>query len=522
MNLRLSPLFSDGMVLQRDTAVTIRGNAGSGCKVSVVFDGEEYVCCAKEDGSWSVPLYAFSAGGPYTMEIYSENDILKVKNVLVGDIWLCGGQSNMELRMMRAKHMYPDDMQNADNPFIRQFAVPQIYDFHGPKDELSGGSWEVLSPRSVVDFSAVGYFFAKRLYERYKVPIGLIAAAVGGTPIHAWMGEDMLREFPEAQHEACKYSDDYFVNKLMKEEMEYSKTYYKLLDKTDTGLSEGWHNPKYDDSGWAERELISPWDDELEEPGVVWFRKNIEIPPYLEGKPAKLFLGTIADADTVYFNGVEIGNTTYRYPPREYAIDSLPQGRCTIAIRVLNLYGNGGFTQGKQRLLVCRGRCINLNGIWKYRRANKTQPLIPETRIQTKPTGLYNGMIAPLHNFAIKGAIWYQGESDTQDPSRYSEKFEALVKGWREKWGYDFPFLFTQLTHYGLTNGVDWDILRRQQMMSLAIPDTGMAFTEDVGEHNDLHPLNKKDIGYRLARVAMRLAYGESMPDSPYEICGFV
>jgi len=522
MNLRLSPLYSNGMILQRNTTTIICGVANPTAKVVVSFLGEEHICYAQQDGKWSISLEWLKAGGPYTIEIYSENEAIKVHNVLIGDVWLCGGQSNMEMKMQRTKHMYPEDMQDADNPLIRQFSVPQNYDFRAAKNELSGGSWETLSPENISDFSAVGYFFAKRLHKAYNVPIGIIAASVGGTPIHAWMSKNMLENFPDIKEEAFKYSDDDFVKSIVKNESERSEAYYASLDRSDLGLIEGWYNPDYDDKDWLERELVLPWDDDLEAPGIVWLRKNVYIPSGFAEKPATLFLGTIVDADTVFLNGVEIGSTSYRYPPREYVINSLVQGRCTIAIRVSNLYGNGGFTHGKQRLLVCEGKCIDLSGGWKYRRANTAKPHIPETRILTKPTGLYNGMIAPLHNFVIKGAIWYQGESDVQDPSRYSEKFESMVRGWRNEWGYDFPFIFTQLTHYGHTNGVNWDLLRKQQLLSLAIPNTGMIFTEDVGDNHDLHPMNKKDIGFRLARTAMRLAYGESMPDSPFEVCGLI
>jgi sialate O-acetylesterase len=251
--------------------------------------------------------------------------------------------------------------------------------------------------------------------------------------------------------------------------------------------------------------------------GSVWLRKTLAIPPELAGKPATLFLGTVIDWDMVYVNGEAVGNTTYRYPPREYAIPSLPNGRCVITVRVISKDG-GCFTPGKQYLLSTGEGSFNLNGVWRFRRGGQGSPLEPETSFHYKPTGLYNGMIAPLAKFAIKAALWYQGESDAGNPDRYAEKFDILVRTWRAAWGYDFPFLFVELPYW--EGGPDWSLLRYQQWLSLEIPKTAMAAAFDLGEHNDLHPQNKQMVGDRLARCAMRLVYGEKMMISPFEIIG--
>lgn len=506
MSVQLPSLISNGMVLQRGVEVTLWGTADE--TVTVAFQGQTAQALPDMGGSWAVTLRGLQPGGPYTMNI---NDIA-LEEVYVGDVWLCSGQSNMQLPMQRVKHMYPEELQNP-NANIHQFAVPQRLSFHGPEHSLDGGGWCCAAPQTIGDFSAVGYFFAKRLFERYQVPIGLLLSAVGGTPIHAWMSWGALAAFPELLREAKQCADDTYMARVQAEDEENSKRFFSEIDASDPGLTGQWYARDFDDSSWTERPLLSPW------PGIgsIWLRKTVDIPPSLAGKPATLFLGTLLDWDMVYVNGVAVGNTTYRYPPREYTVPALPEGRLVITVRAISKNG-GRFMLGKPYLLATSAGSIDLNGKWRFHTGGQAAPLQPETVFQYKPTGFYNGMIAPLKRFSIKGVLWYQGESDTSDPVRYAEKFEALVRDWRADWGVAFPFLFTELAHWG--GSVGWDRLRRQQWMSLRIPQTAMAAAFDLGEHNDLHPQNKQAVGDRLARCAMRLAYGEALPPSPFEIVG--
>ena len=507
MSVKLPLLISDGMVLQRDTEVKLWGTADE--LVTVSFLGKEYGAAPDTQGHWSVVLRGLPPGGPHTLTV---NDIA-IHDVYVGDVYLCSGQSNMQFPMRRVKYMYPEELKNP-NPNIRQFTVPQRFNFHAPQWDLDGGCWAGASPEAIENFSAVGYFFAKRLYERYQVPVGLLVSAIGGTPIHAWMSRGALEEFPDLLREAGLCADDAYVARVQAEDILNAGRFFDEIDKNDPGLHEKWYSPDYDDSGWEERSLLTPWTGT----GSVWLRKTLSIPPELAGKPAVLFLGTIVDWDTVWVNGEIIGNTTYRYPPREYALPSLPEGRCVITVRVISKEG-GCFTPGKQYLLTTGAGSFNLNGDWRFRRGGQGEPLEPETFFHYKPTGLYNGMLAPLKHFAIKGTIWYQGESDAANPSRYAEKFEALARSWRADWGYEFPFLFVELAHW--SGGQEWGLLRREQWQSLRIPKTAMAAAFDLGEHNDLHPQNKQAVGDRLARCAMRVAYRETLPPSPFEIVGY-
>lgn len=507
MSVHLPLLLSDGMVLQRSAEIRLWGTADE--TVTVDFLGMRYHAAPAEDGGWEVIMKDLRPGGPYTMTI---NDIT-IREVFVGDVWLCSGQSNMQFPMLRARHMYPEELQ-ASNPNIRQFTVPQRFDFHAPKGSLEGGGWTGASPGTTMDLSAVGYFFAKRLYERYQVPIGLLVSAIGGTPIHAWMSRGSLESFPELLGEADLCADDAYVARVQAEDAIQAESFFNEIDNSDPGLAGKWYSPDYDDGGWEERDLLAPWSGA----GSVWLRRTIEIPPELAGKPATLYLGTVVDWDTVYVNGEAVGNTTYRYPPREYVVPSLPEGRCVIAMRVISKDG-GRFTPGKQHMLTTDAGSFNLKGAWRFKRGGQAGSPAPETMFHYKPAGLYNGMIAPLRRFTIKGAIWYQGESDAENPLRYADKFAALVDGWRGDWGYELPFLFVELPHWG--EGTDWGPLRQQQWLSLRVPKTAMATAFDLGEHNDLHPQGKQAVGDRLARCAMRVAYGEQMPHSPFEIVGY-
>ncbi len=506
MGVRLPKLISDGMVLQRGVPVTLWGQADE--PVTLRFLGHEYRAMPDVNGKWSVVLDALPPGGPYTLSINETT----LRDVYVGDIWLLGGQSNMQLTMERVKHMYPHELSRT-NPSIRQFSMPQRVDFHGPQADLPDGAWEGVSPETIRDFSAVGYFFACRVQERYQVPIGLLLCAIGGTPIHAWMSREALSDFPEALADVDRCGNDAYVAGVQAEDQKRIDGFYQAIHDTDPGIAGGWHIPTYDDSKWVERPLLAPWAGT----GSFWLRKTLMIPPHLAGKRGTLFLGTLTDWDAVYVNGVLVGNTTYRYPPREYIIPALPAGQCTIAIRAISRDG-GGFTPGKQYLLATDEGAIDLNENWKFRRGGVAPPYRQETVFHYKPTGLYNGMLAPLMGYTMKGALWYQGESDADIPERYAEKFSAMVRSWRKGWNVDFPILFVELAYW--SEGPTWDRLRTQQRLCLKVPGTAMAAADDAGEHNDLHPLNKQTVGDRLARCAMRLAYGEKLPPSPFEVVG--
>jgi sialate O-acetylesterase len=518
--VKLPRLISDGMVLQRDTENKIWGWAESGEKVEIKFIEKSYATIANDKGVWEIVLSSLQAGGPYNMEVNASNQII-IKDILVGDVWVCSGQSNMVLPIKRVRDLYEVEIAASENSNIRHFFVPMRYDFNTPQEDLKSGSWESANPENVLNFSATAYFFAKDLYKKYHVPIGLINASVGGTPIEAWMSEEALKEFPIHYETMVKFRDSTYVNQIIRQDKITSDTWYDQLKQLDKGIADSgkpWYDPTYDASSWKTMEVPSYWDKEGLGPinGVVWFRKEVDIPAPMVGKPAKLTLGSIVDADYTYVNGKLVGSTSYKYPPRKYTIPEnlLKKGKNVIVVRIISTIGRGGFVKDKKYQLSVGNHTIDLKGEWQYQLGAVMDPLPGQTFIQYKPVGLFNGMIAPLLNYKIKGVIWYQGESNTGRSKEYGGLFSALIDDWRQKWNQGiFPFLYVQLPNHmevkDQPSESGWAELREAQLKTLTIPNTGMAVTIDIGEWNDIHPLNKQDVGKRLALAAQKVAYGD-------------
>lgn len=518
--VRLPALISDGMVLQREAKVKIWGWADEGEKVRIDFNGKMYTTSTGPSGKWVVVLSEMKAGGPFSMSIKADNHIT-LKDIMIGDVWVCSGQSNMELSMDRLKYRYPDVIANSDNPAIRQFIVPDAYNFKEPQEDMESGQWVSVNPESILEFTAVGYFFARELFEDYSVPIGLINTSLGGSPAQAWLSEEALREFPEYLETAKKYKDDAYIEEIIEKDNAISDEWYNRLQQTDEGLQKGekpWFDDAYDTSEWATMDVPGYWaDHELGLiNGVVWFRKEIHVPALMTGKPAKLWLGRIVDADTTYVNGKVVGSVSYKYPPRIYDIpsDLLKIGLNMITIRVINNADWGGFFLDKPYELSTKEETIDLKGPWQYKLGAVMEPLQEKTFIEWQPLGLYNAMIAPLLHYKIKGVIWYQGESNTAKPHEYHNLFSALIADWRVKWNQgDFPFLYVQLANFMEAKDnpceSEWAELRDAQLQTLSVPNTAMAVTIDIGEWNDIHPSNKEDVGKRLALAAQKLAYGD-------------
>jgi sialate O-acetylesterase len=518
--VRLPHLVSDGMVLQRGDSVKIWGWAAADEKVTINFSGKTYTDTTGKDGKWAVTLSKLKAGGPYSMEISGSNRII-LKNILIGDVWVCSGQSNMDLPMARVEERYTDVIANSKNPAIRRFFVSKRYDFNKPQEDLESGYWESANPESILRFTATGYFFAKALYEKYKIPIGVIHASVGGSPAEAWLSEDALKEFPTHLETAKKFKDSDYLNQIADKDKAVSDAWYSLLQQKDKGLADGqkpWFDPTYDASDWATMNVPGYWADEDPGPvnGVVWFRKEIDVPASMIGRPARLLLGRVVDSDRTYVNGKFVGSVSYQYPPRKYDVPEnlLKAGKNIIVVRVINNIGRGGFIPDKPYQLSAAGWTIDLKGPWQYKLAATMKPLQSKTFIEWQPLGLYNGMIAPLLNYTIKGVIWYQGESNTAKPLEYRKLFPAMIADWRQQWNQgNFPFLYVQLANYmqaqNQPSESNWAELREAQLKTLTAANTAMAVTIDIGEWNDVHPLNKEDVGKRLALGAQKVAYGD-------------
>lgn len=518
--VRLPKLLSDGMVLQRETKVKIWGWAAAGEKVNVNFLKKDYKAVADENGNWKVELPKMKAGGPFEMKITAGNSIT-IKDVLIGDVWICSGQSNMELQMKRVDWNYPGEIKNSTNNFIRQFNVPQKYDFNVPQKDVGSGEWKSANPENTPDFSAVAYFFAKDLYEKYKVPVGLINSSLGGSPVESWISSDSLKKFPKFYNEAEMFKDSSLIKIIEEADRARSNAWYSLQGKFDEGYKDQnnlWRDPSFDDSSWDSMSIPGYWADTKLgfKNGVVWFRKNITVPKSIAGKPAKLIFGRVVDADSIFVNGKLVGNVTYQYPPRRYDIPEglLKEGNNSIVVRVINNSGRGGFVLDKTYAIDCEGSLISLDGNWKYKLGVEMLPLPGQTFIRWKPIGLYNAMISPLINYSIKGALWYQGESNTWNPGEYASLLSTMIRDWRSKWNQgSFPFLLVQLANFMESkpepSESNWAMLREAQLKTLSVPNTGMTVTIDIGEWNDIHPSNKKDVGKRLFLAADKVAYGD-------------
>ncbi|MBN2350139.1 MAG: sialate O-acetylesterase [Bacteroidales bacterium] len=518
--VRLPRLISNGMVLQRDVKVKVWGWAGKNESIEINFLDSSYKTLANDNGEWSIILSGLKTGGPYDMKIIASNT-LTIKDILIGDVWVCSGQSQMDINMDRVSPLYEEEIRNAGNTNIRYFVVPAVYNFNEPQTDLPYGTWESIGQENILSVSAIAYFFANELYNKYQVPIGIIRSSLGGSPVEAWMSEDAIKQFPEHYQEAQKFKDTALINQIEKSDRKRIGEWYAQMNSKDEGYKNPempWYNPEVDISDWSVMKVPGYWaDGDLGEVnGVVWYRKDINIPGNLAGKPAKLNLGRIVDADSVFVNGICVGSVSYQYPPRRYKIPEniLKKGKNTIVVRLISNAGRGGFVPDKPYELIIEGEKIDLKGEWHYHLGTKMKPMQGQTFVRFKPTGLYNGMIAPLTDYSIKGVIWYQGESNTGRPFEYKTLFPAMINNWREKWQQgDFPFLYVQLHNfmksYDYPTESNWALTREAQLEALSLPNTAMAVAIDLGEWNDIHPLNKKDVAKRLALAAYKIAYGE-------------
>ncbi len=522
--VKLSGIITDNMVLQRGKPIKIWGKAEPGEKISIQFINYTSKTKAGADGNWLLHLPAQQAGGPYTMLIKGTNKII-VNNILIGDVWFCSGQSNMVHQLNIHDVTYADEIATANYPEIRQFLIPVLTSFDGPQNDLPKVAWKAAIGEDVRPFSAVAYFFAKKLYEKYHVPIGIVNASVGGTPIEAWTSEEGLNSFSDITKIITKNKDTAYINTISRRSQTSKPTTSRQqIDKGLTGPIP-WYDLNFIPKNWRTINIPGYWEDQgiKNLDGVVWYRKEIDIPAAMTGKSARVFLGRIVDADEFYINGKQVGSTTYQYPQRRYKVPAglLKPGKNLFVIKVTNSAGKGGFVPDKPYCLFAGTDTIDLKGYWQYKVGE-----VYERRggsnfgggisAQNQPAALYNAMVAPVINFSIKGFVWYQGESNAGAPGQYEQLQRALIVDWRNKWKDEkLPFVYVQLPSFMDVNYLpeesNWAILREAQLKTLSVSNTAMAVAIDLGEWNDIHPDNKKGVGGRLALAARKIAYGENI-----------
>jgi sialate O-acetylesterase len=515
--VRLPYILSDNMVLQRDIPVNIWGWADPGERVQVLFNGQKVSAKAARNGEWRVQLEPISAGGPFDMNIKAKNTIV-LKNILVGDVWVCGGQSNMEWSLSNSRH-WLTDKSNTDNPNIRLFYLPKNMSLK-PLNNTLEARWEPCNPQTVSGFSAIGYYFGRNLVEKLDVPVGLINSNWGGTDIETWISLETM--YNDKDYTAAvgkiKSAD---MEQLQKESEQNIRKWQNAISNEDPGIVNKWYLNDANVTDWKKMKIPQTWEGAglpaLD--GVVWFRKEFTLNAADAGKEALISLGPIDDSDETYLNGVKIGQTNQYNALREYKVPAgtLKEGKNVISIKVIDTGGGGGLWGMDDQLFIdAGGNRIALAGDWIYH-VGLNLPAPRETSSPNSfPSLLYNGMINPIVNFPIKGVIWYQGENNAGNYIKYRSLFPAMIQDWRNKWNIgDFTFLFAQLANYmeppQTPQESSWAGLREAQTMTLSEPNTGMAVIIDIGDAKDIHPRNKDEVGYRLALAALKKAYGRDL-----------
>jgi sialate O-acetylesterase len=505
-------IFSSNMVLQQGIENTIWGWADKNEKITISINGKEVKTHADKEGKWAANLPSMEYGGPYTMTISGKNQV-QFTNVMIGEVWVCSGQSNMEFPVsgvINAK----EEIANADFPKIRLFTVPKKVS-QKPVADLEAGEWVVCSPASVAEFSAVGYFFGRKIHKDLDVAVGLINTSWGGTVAETWISSETIKkdsDFVESWNELQKADLANYETSLK----ERINSVIVGLPNKDNGLELNYNKATFDDSNWKTIRAPKLWEEQGYRGfnGIAWYRKSIILDKNQAESGIVLSLGKIDDYDVCWVNGVEVGKTNLYTIDRIYKVPAtiLKEGENIIVLKIIDEGGGGGlYSPAKDVYLTSGDRKISLAGDWKIK-FTEVMPEINALNPNDYPTLLYNGMVSPIVPYGIKGAIWYQGESNAEKAKQYQRVFPNLITDWRNHWQIgDFPFFWVQLANFKepVENPSEstWAELREAQTMTLKLPNTGMASAIDIGDAIDIHPKNKQDVGKRLALNALKVAY---------------
>jgi sialate O-acetylesterase len=520
-NVTMPRIFSDNMVLQRNKPIPVWGWAKSGETVWVQLNKQKKSVKADKNGNWRLNLSTENAGGPYTLSVRSGN-VVTFSNVLVGEVWICSGQSNMEWLLQSANNA-EEELMVADYPEIRNFNVPKSINTVLQND-MKSGNWEMCTPKNARNFSAVGYFFARKLYQELNIPIGLIHTSWGGTEIETWTSGTALQQSDEFKNvmSAMPALNLDSVNRI--KDIQLHKDFLvwqkELLEPE---LMDTWHKPDIDDSKWSKLMEPAAWEKQglYAVDGKLVFRKSFTVKKDEAGKAAILELGKVDDNDVTYINGFKVGATDGFNIHRKYIIPPgiLKEGKNVVAVQVEDNVGGGGFHGDKGMKINFGKREESIAGLWSYKILSLTDANLSSILDPNQfPTLLFNAMVNPLISFGIQGVIWYQGESNTKRAVQYRQAFPLMINDWRKHWNQgDFPFYFVQLASYNAGGtadknaGYEWAELREAQTMTLSLPNTGMAVTTDIGNPADIHPRNKQNVGLRLALLALDKTYKKAL-----------
>ncbi len=527
--LKVAKIFGDQMVIQREQPLRVWGRATPKSTITVKMVDQITTANTNANGQWLAELPAIEAGGPYKLYVSAHDTTIVFNDVLCGDVWICSGQSNMAFKLIDADSGMVE-LSAANDENIRFFDIENDMEFE-PLDTLrSNPVWHKATSDSLANFSAVGYFFGKHLHKNLDVPVGLIGANWGGTVVEAWASANTIKNFDAFKEDVSTIQS--LTTSVAEQKAKADSVFNEWKNNEmlkGIGLTEKWYLPETDVSNWKEMEIPNYFGDAdpalAEFKGAVWFRKSFDLAPGFVGKNLKLWLGQIDDHDQAWVNGQKVGETFFRDSWTGYTIpaDILKEKDNVLVVRVFNVSGKGGLNGIPSYYDYYpefdRSRRMSNAGTWKYKKGITYEKDDPEGAIQPKigpndyPCMLYNAMINPIIGYPIKGAIWYQGESNASRAYQYRELFPAMITDWRTIWDVgDFPFYFVQLANFmerkDKPEESAWAELREAQTMTLNLPNTGMATIIDIGEGDDIHPTNKHDVGKRLALNALAKTYG--------------
>lgn len=537
--LSLPQMFQDGMVIQRNRQVVIWGKADVNESVSVTWRKKQYSAVADSEGNWRVTLPATKAGGPYAMEISgSSGDIKTINEILVGDVWMVSGQSNIDVPIERVYPQYSKDVEQYSNDRIRLFRVQRSSKAEHQTDVLPD-RWRHANIKEAWDYSAVGYFLAREMFEKTGVPQGIICNSVGGSPIQAWIDIDSIKTFsPEYYQKYLLYTDPDYNRTQGIANQRASDLWTNLVNENDPGMKEEWMSANFDDSSWKTvNQYDHSWAMNGRRPvvGTIWLRQHITVDKAHAGKPAKLLLGRMFDMDYAYVNGKQVGVTYYQYPPRRYDIPKglLREGDNVITIRFVNKSGMVEFFPEKPYKVVFGDWTfdktpemeIPLSEEWKYSLgASVTECLGGKSDFQNQASVLYNAMLCPVGPYTMNGVVWYQGESNTGRPQEYGDMLRMLMANWRGRLENDkLPFVIVQLANHMMPSdkpqNSGWATLREQQRLTAnADPYAQVITAIDLGETYDIHPLKKQDVAQRCAAAFGNMVWSEKNLLSPQPV----
>ncbi len=514
-NLSVPRFFADGMVVQRGEKIPVWGKTRTGRTVEVVLNGQKAKAKAGTDGTWKAWLPKMKAGGPYVLTISDGTSTKTVNNVLVGDVFLCSGQSNMELPIRRCMDVVAAKVKDYTNDQIRYLKIPQQYNYVRPNDDMRVLPWQNITPQNCAEVSGICYFMARELQEKYQVPIGIINSAVGGTRVEAWMPQQVLATFDAYKNEfgKQKYQQENWPDSIRRMENAAANRWEREMTASDQ-IVKVWKEPGYEFPDWKEVEMFSNWSNGKN--GSYWFHTTIDLPENLSGKEGILRFGAMKDADSIFVNGQFVGNTTYQYPPRIYNVKGgiLRGGRNDIVVHLMSQNGRPSFTPDKLYQLEVGGEVFRLSDKLQMAVGCTMPPKPSSTYFVDGNTGLYNAMIAPFSDFPFKGILWYQGESNMGNTRDYAALLGAMVKSWRKQFGKALPLVIMQLPgymrHHEKPVDTGWTQIRHQQYLAAQqISNAALAPTLDTGEAVDIHPQDKDVAGHRAALQMEKLAYGE-------------